>query len=200
MQDTQFETDEMLKLLTEALRAGPGSPAWHEAVTQLRSSGAAEADEYRLLLSAREDLENGREYRTVRAGPGFTRKLMRQIDEEGASSSGTPSANLVALVAAGVILGVVMIVGFLLMRGEERPARTAGDLRARQFGTPTVFSFSDDIPTEWKTFGVPPEISGMEKGLRGGYAQDKAQDYSGGGIVAATPMRADEAFGIEATV
>ena len=84
--ETQFESDADLKLLTDALRAGPASPQWHEAVTQLRAGGVngsdASADEYRLLVAARENLESGREYRSVRAGPGFTRKVMLPLAPE----------------------------------------------------------------------------------------------------------------------
>src|SRR5882757_6124178 len=87
MTETQFDSDQFLKLLTEALRAGPGSPQWHEAVNQLKHSTVADADEYRMLINAREHLESGRDYRSIRAGPGFTRKLMSAIDEEAAAAS-----------------------------------------------------------------------------------------------------------------
>jgi hypothetical protein len=103
---SQFESDQFLKLLTDALRAGPGSPQWHEAVGQLRADGSTEADEYRLLLQAREDLESGREYRSVRAGAGFTRKVMDGIEQEGAGGpEKVPTTNLLA------ILGLIGIVG-----------------------------------------------------------------------------------------
>ena len=67
---TEIDTnDPFLTLLTDALRAGPGSPEWHQAVSQLKVSGE-NVDEYKLLIEAREALESGRDYRSVRAGAG----------------------------------------------------------------------------------------------------------------------------------
>ena len=77
-----FESDQFLQLLSDALRAGPGSPEWHEAVESLRSNGTTSADEYRLLINARENLEKGKDYRSVRAGPGFSHKLNTALDEQ----------------------------------------------------------------------------------------------------------------------
>src|SRR4051794_25434770 len=114
--ETQFDSDQFLKLLTEALRAGPGSPQWHEAVNQLKSTTLAEADEYRMLVNAREHLESGRDYRSIRAGAGFTKKVMAAIDQESAAatqSSAPPSATMIALLAAGLILAVIIVVGVI---------------------------------------------------------------------------------------
>src|SRR5438046_8430289 len=103
--ETQFDSDQFLKLLTEALRAGPGSPQWHEAVNQLKTSSLADADEFRMLINAREHLESGRDYRSIRAGAGFTRKVMSAVDEEAAAQAPSPpSAGIIAIVAtAGII-------------------------------------------------------------------------------------------------
>ena len=60
MTELDFESDDFLSLLTDALRAGPGSPPWHEALQRLRAGGIQHADEYRLLVTAREHLESGR--------------------------------------------------------------------------------------------------------------------------------------------
>src|SRR5687767_3667379 len=119
-----LQSDEFMTLLTDALRAGPGSPEWHQAVGVLRASGSngtgtsgAGADEYQLLVQAREDLESGKDYRAVRPGAGFTRKVLSGIDEESAASvRGLPSANLLALVGAGVILAVVVVVAVVLFK------------------------------------------------------------------------------------
>ena len=70
MTQLDFDSDAFLTLLTDALRAGPGSPQWHDALRTLRAGGIEHADEYRLLVAAREHLESGREYRSIRAGPG----------------------------------------------------------------------------------------------------------------------------------
>src|SRR2546423_13445125 len=103
------ENDEFLKLLAEALRSGPGSPEWHEAVQKLRAGGAgrADADEYRLILQAREDLESGKGYRAVRAGPGFTKKVMEQVErEEIGKGPRMSSAGVITLLSAAAILAV----------------------------------------------------------------------------------------------
>src|SRR5205814_1078113 len=118
MPETQFDSDQFLKLLTEALRAGPGSPQWHEAVNQLKSSGLADADEYRMLINAREHLESGRDYRSIRAGPDFTRKVMAAIDEESAAQAPSPpSAGVIALVATAGIIAIVVIVTIIWYHG-----------------------------------------------------------------------------------
>ena len=97
MTELDFESSQ-LQLLTDALRAGPGTPEWRAALETLDSAGGG--DEYKLLYAARERLASGRRYREVRAGAGFTRKVFESIEEE---STGTakplPSANIIAAVA-----------------------------------------------------------------------------------------------------
>src|SRR5438105_4756971 len=83
MATIDLNDERMFELVTEALRAGPGSPQWHQAVTLLRESGES-GEDYAVLLAAREHLESGREYRAVKAGPKFTRKVMEEIDKEAA--------------------------------------------------------------------------------------------------------------------
>ncbi|MBW3608058.1 MAG: hypothetical protein KY463_06835 [Actinobacteria bacterium] len=82
-----IQTDPFFELLTDALRAGPGSPAWHNAVQKLRGAGAEGSDEYKLLCAARERLESGREFRSVRAGPDFTRRLFTELESVPAGRS-----------------------------------------------------------------------------------------------------------------
>src|SRR5256885_5243732 len=121
MPDTlDVQSDEFMTLLTDALRSGPGSPEWHQAVKSLRASANQQSiDEYQLLYAARERLEAGKEYRSVRAGPGFTRKVLQQVDEQATPGSGAaamPTASLLALVAAGAILAVVVMISIHLLR------------------------------------------------------------------------------------
>src|SRR5437763_11983608 len=116
MPDTvDLQSEQFMTLLTDALRSGPGSPEWHQAVKILRASDQ-NVDEYTLLYTAREHLESGKEYRSVRAGAGFTRKVLDSIDEQ-ATGGGVPTANIIALIAAGVILIVVAVVGVMLLKG-----------------------------------------------------------------------------------
>jgi hypothetical protein len=199
MSDATYEQDAFLKLLTDALRAGPGSPQWHEAVTHLKTNSPADADEYRMLIAARENLEAGREYRSVRAGPGFTRKVMRQIEEEAkeTGASGMPSANIVAILAAMGILAVVVVIVVMLSR---TPPATPGlaELQATTFSTPLVAGdFQTAVPAEWKRFGLEPTVS-KDKGLRGVYKDP--EEFRGGGVHVANPLPADQPFEFAATV
>src|SRR4051794_41132435 len=136
-QSMDLEGEPFMTLLTDALRAGPGSPEWHQAVGVLRASGGSPgADEYQMLVRAREDLESGRDYRSVKAGPGFTRKVLAAIEEEGsAKPKGLPSANLIAIIASGVILAVVVVIAVTMFKSGPTPANNgaAEQLRATLF-------------------------------------------------------------------
>jgi len=200
MAETQFETDEFLKLLSEALRAGPGSPAWREAITCLTAERLTEADEYRLLMTVREDLESGRGYRAIRAGPGFTRKVMQRVEEEAQERSrGIPTPTLIAILAGAVIVATIAILAVVLYRSHPSGG-TLADLSATYFSKPLLASdFSQSIPPEWKKFGQEPVISVREKGLRAGPARGD-KDYKTGGISFASPIPAGRSFAIEATI
>src|SRR5882672_8439745 len=151
MTETQFDSDQFLKLLTEALRAGPGSPQWHEAVNQLKNSSVADADEFRMLINAREHLESGRDYRSIRAGAEFTRKVMSAIDQEAAAQAPSPpSAAIIAIVAAAGIIAIVTIVTILWYRGGP-VVNTSNDLPNIVFAQTTV---STDFV---QTPAIPPE-------------------------------------------
>jgi hypothetical protein len=198
---TQFESDELLKLLTDALRAGPGSPQWHDAVLRLRSANPGEADEYRLLLDARENLESGREYRSIRPGPNFTRKVLQAVEEESeGKKAAIPSANLIAIAAAAVILAIVIIVAIALIKGGpvSNPG-TLDDLRTMTFKTVSIGGdFAGELPTDWVPFGQKPTIS--DKALHASAAKENPEDFRGGGIHAATPIPPEQPFAVEATL
>ena len=197
---TEFETDQFLKLLTDALRAGPGSPQWHDAVTQLRAANPAETDEYRLLISAREHLESGREYRSVRAGPGFTRKVMDSIEQEASKPrSQVSAAGAIAWLGAALVIAVVVIVAVMLLKNDPGQ-RTVQDLRATAFSTSAISGdFTSEIPPEWKKFGIAPVIPGMENALHPGPLPQDADtnSFRGGGLVSATPFAADQAIQLD---
>src|SRR5438309_3567007 len=106
--------DPLLVLITDALRAGPGTPQWEEAVTRVRASGD-QTDEFQLLYSAREHLAAGREYREVRAGPKFTRKVLEAVEhQEMSAPRSLPTATIFVLLFAVVIIGVVFTVAKLM--------------------------------------------------------------------------------------
>ena len=202
----QFESDQMLKLLTDALRAGPGSPQWHEAVTRLRGTDGAQggaqggADEYRLILQAREDLESGREYRSVRAGPGFTRKVMEQIDQESQGKSrGLPSATILAVLGVLGIVAAVVVVAVLMSRNPPVD-RGAGELAGMHFAQPVASGdFSMGVPPEWRTFGLEPARSARGQGLSSG-VQKGDDTIRGGGVYLARGMPPADPFATEATI
>jgi hypothetical protein len=81
-----------VELLTDALRAGPGSPAWRAAMESVAAAGGTEAEEYKTLYAARERLASGRQYREVRAGPAFTRSVFDAIEHERDAAGSTPGA------------------------------------------------------------------------------------------------------------
>jgi hypothetical protein len=144
----------MLKLLTDALRRGPGSPEWHEAIQQLRTSGAKGADEHRLLITVRERLEAGQEYRSVRAGPAFTSELFSKLEKD---PEGAPRRPWIALVVATLCLIVVigsaaMLTNYL----SNKPARDPAIERLAQqlFVNPTFrVTFEKPVTTGLTTIG-----------------------------------------------
>ena len=204
--ETQFDSDQFLKLLTEALRAGPGSPEWHEAVNQLKNSSLADADEYRMLINAREHLESGRDYRSIRAGPGFTRRVISAIEDEAAAQAPSPpSAGLIALLAAAGIIAVIVIVTIIWYRGS--PVQPNGtELPNIVFAQTTVatdFTQTQEIPLQWRTFGIAPVISSRGRGLAAPLvkaASSDDKDYHGGGIYSASGMAPNQTFAFEATI
>src|SRR6476619_7514162 len=66
MTELDFESDPKLELLTDALRAGPGTPQWRQALGAVEHTPGS--DEFKALYTARERLASGRGYREVRAG------------------------------------------------------------------------------------------------------------------------------------
>jgi len=221
--------DPFLKLLTDALRAGPGSPEWHQAVAKLRETGAdngqlsggqsgsdqsakgGKTDEYRMLIAAREHLESGKEYRAVRAGPGFTRKLMHGIEEHsgGGKPRGLPTATLIAIVSGLVILIVAGVVVWQVLSRPpvEPPKGTVEDLvrvRGELMNETAVARFDtpgSTVPDNWKTIGRLPLDT--KKGLRPAPGTSVGEPSTapsaiGGGIVAPGSIAPDEPFVAEA--
>ncbi|HSV12857.1 MAG TPA: hypothetical protein VLI90_01260 [Tepidisphaeraceae bacterium] len=196
-----IDADPFLKLLTDALRAGPGSPDWHQAVSRLRSGGERNLDEYNMLIAARERLESGRGYREIRPGPAFTRKVMDGIDAEPPPGRrALPTANLIAILGAAVVLVVLASVGFWLLHGP--PAANPGeDLSNAYFGTTVAdATFNAPLPPAWRTLGPAP--LDPARGLRPTTlpaTTASSADYDGGGVVLTNGIPADQAFAVEAS-
>jgi hypothetical protein len=197
MTEVEFESDAFLSLLTEALRAGPGSPAWHEAIGRLRAGGIQYADEHRLLVRAREHLESGKSYRSVRAGPGFTQKLMSSIEQESARGTRTPpTATTIAVVSAGVMLGVLLVIGYLLWTSADKPPATP-DGNVLLVHTVTEATFEGSPPTDWRKVGrLPVEFTRSAMRLKLG----TETAATGGGVTWSQPIAPEEPFAVVASV
>jgi len=192
-QPADIQDDPFLVLLTDALRAGPGSPSWHEAVTRLKTSSQA-VDEYQLLIDAREALESGKEYRAVRAGPGFTDKLMNDLDRERLSPRSARRISVpgfIALLASLAILAVISVTIYRLYPRQaiDNTREAIEELASTYFASDLVSSnFDEGIPVIWRKIGsLPVEASA---GLRAGQATAPPGDYLGGGVVTADPQPA----------
>ena len=147
MDAAAIDADPMLRLLTDALRRGPGSPEWHRAVSDLRNADSPAADEYRLLIAARERLESGRAYREVRAGPAFTRELFSRLGAAPEHDGRLPLGMAVRLLC---LLTLVAAIGLLIVWA----------VRARSDGTEVLAGRLFVTPVHDWTFG-----GGLPKGL-----------------------------------
>src|SRR5436190_15011609 len=175
-----FASDQFLQLLTDALRAGPGSPEWHEAVEALRTNGIAEKNEYRLLISARENLEKGKKYRSVRAGPGFGRKLDDALDAEATGRKGAPTTSVVAIVSAGLLLAAAAVLLYLLFPGGA-PTAAIEKLSTTYFVEPVLErGFDYSIAKDFDRIGSLNIET--QRGLHPA-GEDQSVALSGGGIV-----------------
>jgi hypothetical protein len=200
MKAAKVESDPFFELLTDALRAGPGSPQWHQAVQKLRTDGNTVPDEYRLLIDAREHLESGREYRSVRPGPGFTRKLFSELEGQSVKAGGAPTANVIATFAVIAILAVLSLVTWRLLQGKgARPEEPQTDLSTLYFPTDVATaSFKDDIPPGWRAIGHLSLLT--DDALRPAVMPMEVGDYVGGGVVIDKPLPSGKPFAVEATV
>jgi hypothetical protein len=190
------ETDPLMTLLTEALRAGPQSAAWRDAVEQLRTTGGTQADEYQLLLNARESLESGKHYRAVHAGPGFTRKINEGLEkQERHAASGIPTATIVAVLGAAAIVAAIIWFGLHLSSHGQVERGKVDDLANTYFPTELLSAkFDDALPPGWRQIGQLPLK--FARGMQ----PDESQSPVGGGIVAPVPLAPDEPFAVEAVL
>lgn len=213
MTDLDFESSQ-LQLLTDALRAGPGTPEWRAALEAISANGGGGADEYKLLYAARERLASGRQYREVRAGPGFTRRVFEAIDQDepdGGTPRSLPAANLIAAVSALVILGVLAIVAWLIIPDRAaQQQQQANDLSQTYFVNRIIdATFKDDsLAADWTPFGKLPVVA--KGGLRPSSgaaplpatrdASDATAAFIGGGVVHRRTIDPDQPLAVEAAL
>lgn len=196
MSNVSIESDPLFTLLTDALRAGPGSPQWSLAVEQIRAGGS-DASELEALVQARENLAAGRAYRSVQAGPGFTRKLMKGIDESSNAAPGSvPTATWIAALAAVAIVTLLGTIAYLLIPSDT-PAPGVEQLTNTYFASPEQsLSFGGALPTDWSPIGSLPLDT--TRGLR--TAGPSSKSTVGGGIYWTTPIMPDQPTAVEATL
>lgn len=196
MSDAKIESDPLFTLLTDALCAGPGSPQWSRAVAEVRQRGDG-ADEYQMLIEARKNLESGRDYRSVQAGPGFARKLMRGLDDDAdVKTGGVPTTNLIAGVSAVVIVAVIGLLAYLVVPA-DKPSPGVDQLTSTYFSSPLqTLRFDEPLGSDWKQIGSMP--LDLTKGLRSG--PTTAKPPVGGGIYWTTPLPAEQPVAFEATL
>jgi hypothetical protein len=197
-----IERDPFLTLLTDALRAGPGSPQWHDAVAQLKTSNE-NVDEYKLLIEAREALESGKDYRSVRAGTGFTHKLMGQIEQDQPRPAKRLQLGTLIAILAGVVL--MAIIGVAIYKFYPRTPvddtqKAIADLASTYFPNELSFNtFDAGIPGNWRAIGSLP-LETSADGLKAGSASVPQGDYVGGGIVTSDPIQPGQAVSIQTLI
>ena len=197
MTELDFDSAQ-LQLVTEALRAGPGTPPWREALATIEAT--AGADEYRVLYTARERLASGRSYRELYAGQGFTRKVFDAIEqEESAAPAALPSANLIAALSALVILGILAIVAWFVIPRDATEGPQ--ELSETYFvNTRAASRFESELGMEWAAFGPLPVIA--QDGLRPAPAngQTSGKGFRGGGVIYERTFSPTEPVAIEASI
>ncbi len=202
MPTLDFEKDPQLITLTDALRAGPGSAQWRDAVSRLRAQGGDQADEYLLLCTAREHLASGRSFREIHAGPGFSRKVMDAVEQEGAAKPPrvAPTAGLIALLSAVVIIAVVGSVGYVLWRDSGTTAPPRQDLGSILFVDGVLDVRFTAAPEGWRSIGALPLR--FDNGLRPGEAPAGAGDDAavGGALLWGQAIAPAQAAQVEVTL
>lgn len=166
MQTADFESDAFLKLLTDALRRGPGSPAWREAVVKVRELGpGAENDEMKLLVLAREHLASGQSYRTIRAGPNFTSELMGKLDVEqsGDDAARKPRMTTWVLAVSGLLIFVALAFGvWRFVKTEKADGDPSEPLRSAYFVKPVNEVSFNDAALKALSAGGPLELESRQ--------------------------------------
>jgi hypothetical protein len=185
-------TDPFLQLLTDALRAGPGSPEWHQAVGRIKAGEKGTDDEYTLLVRARENLASGKAYREVKPGVGFTRKVLQSINNDSpANRKGPFTASWISYIGAGLVVATLAVVIFTMT--DHTPGE---DLTNLFFSTTHLAaSLEGPLPPGWKLIGPLPvdPTKGLWPTIK-----KKSADYIGGGIVSTEGVSSTAPFAVEA--
>ncbi len=197
-----LDAEPRLRLLTDALRAGPGSAEWAAAVAEAQALGpTAGLDEFAVLVEARRRLADGRHYRSVRAGPGFGRRLMARVDADLAARPRSPlSASWLAYVGVGLVVASLGLVLALVVRSTSGEGTGRGELAHAAFSrTFAAANLTSPLPPQWNPIGPlgldPAHGLAVIPGRRGG----PPDAYAAGGIVTRRAAPAEEPVAVEAT-
>jgi len=192
-------TGDLFEVLTDALRAGPGSPEWAAAV--LRIGNGAGAAEYRLLLSARQRLEAGKSFRSIESTPQLTHAVLASVSAEAARPWFSPArqlsarAQVVMIAAAAVVILTVagLMAQWMVMQSRPGTYLYIPKAHATQ---PGLMSFESLIPDGWKPIGSLRVKA--ERGLR--LAGGPKQIDQSGGLVWQAVLSASKPFKVVASV
>ncbi len=193
-EDLNIDADPFLNVLTDALRAGPGSAEWTEATSKLNAGGMPDADQYRALVAARENLESGKSYRSIRAGAGFTRKLEGRLNATGNPDGSATNTRL----SAGYLsyFGVALVIGALALLLYHLSGSATEDLGGTFFNTAVSAKLDSPLPPGWRVIGSLPvdPVHGLAPA-----ANASSSSYLGGGLVATNAINSADPFAIEGT-
>ena len=147
MPEVDIEADPFLKLLTDALRAGPGSPQWHEAVGKLRAArwpARASAQMNTRCSSAPGRIwPAGVTFAKCTPEPDSHRKLLTGLEKEttGGVRRSLPTATIIAIAAGIIVLAVLAVVGWKLMPGAEPGHGAIDELVSTYFPNESTVAF-----------------------------------------------------------
>jgi hypothetical protein len=193
-EEANIPNDPFLTLLTDALRAGPGSAEWREAVAKLQAGGIPDADQYTALVNARQNLESGKSYRSIRAGAGFTRKLENRLAAMDVPDPNTGHSPLSASYIS--YIGVALVVGVIAVLIVHLTGSATEDLSGTLFNTTLSAKMDGPLGPGWRSIGSLPvdPTNGLAPG-----PNHSNSDYLGGGLVASNAIASSDVFAIEAT-
>ncbi len=138
--ESELERQALAEVVAEALRAGPGTPAWRAALGQTEMGSVDATEQLRLLRLVRQRLEQGRSWRAVTAGPDFTAGVMRGIDEHEAAGK---QRSFLARWILGACVAVLMAMGVWLAASGRLQSLMPGGGSAGQvdqvFGVTPIF-------------------------------------------------------------
>jgi hypothetical protein len=195
-------TDPLFELLTDALRGGPGSESWSAALARL--SASPDMDDYALLLTARQRLESGKSFGTVKAGAGLTDAVMAGVaaaaeSERDAMRIGRPKARTIAALAAAAALVIfsfaAIVFEVMIYSSDSNEVRVQLPSR-RSDRTAGFQNFDSIIPVGWHPIGMLSVKA--DRGLR--LASGEREIEQTGGLLRMEPLPANRHFDVEANI